>query len=155
MLLLLVLGCALKGPHTGLVQADPAADRLVLVENEGRELTLVARDDAAPLHLLEGCTVEVSGPRLGRRIVVQDWAVLDAGDGSAPFVGVLYRDGLQWKVRDRNSGVVVVLEPETMGGLRDHEGDPVMVVGYVLGAHRVNVVAWKALVVPAEPDAIR
>lgn len=149
MLLLLALGCALKAPHTGLLQADEG--QLTLVENDGREFRVVAQEHAAPLHHLEGCTVRIEATRVGRRLVVQDWTVLDAGDGSAPFVGVLYRDGLQWKVRDRNSGVTVVLDPTTMGRLTQHEGDPVMIVGYVLGAHRVNVVAWKALV--ATPEA--
>ncbi len=155
MLLLLALGCAAHAPHTGLLQVEAGSERLVLVEAHGREYRVVATEDAAPLHHLEGCTVQVDAASVGRRLVVRGWKVLDAGDGSAPFVGVLRRDGLQWKVHDRNSGAIIVLEPETMGALVDHEGDPVLIVGYVLGAHRVNVVAWKALVPTDEDRQIR
>ncbi|MEC7948049.1 MAG: hypothetical protein VX265_10805 [Myxococcota bacterium] len=144
MLLMLLVACSLHAPHTGLVQTG--SGDLLMVGEHGERFRIVAREDASPLQHLEGCTVEVSGPRLGRRIWVDDWKVLDAGDGSMPFVGVLRRDGMQWSLRDRNSGSTVRLDPASLAGLEVHEGSPVLVIGYVLGAHRVNVVRWKALV---------
>lgn len=144
MLLPLLLGCSLHAVQTGLVQSGDAG--LGLVGDTGRRASLVARDDAAPLHHLEGCTVEVRGLQLGRRLWVDDWKVLDAGDGSMPFVGVLRRDGMQWSLRDRNSGSTVFLDPDSLAGLEAHVGEPVLLIGYILGAHRVNVVRWKSLV---------
>lgn len=144
MLVLLLVACSLHAPQTGLVQTG--SGDLLMVGEHGERFRVVAHEEAAALQHLEGCTVEVSGPRLGRRIWVDDWKVLDAGDGSMPFVGVLRRDGMQWTLRDRNSGSTVRLDPASLAGLEAHEGDPVMIIGYVLGAHRVNVVRWKALV---------
>lgn len=151
MLLMLLLGCSLKVPHTGLVQTD--SGRLQMVGETGTHYRLVAKEAAAPLHHLEGCTVEVTGPRLGRRIWADDWKVLDAGDGSMPFVGILKRDGMQWTLRDRNSGSTILLDPASLSGLEAHDGDPVLLIGYVLGAHRINVVRWKALVDEPPTDA--
>ena len=144
MLLTLLLGCSLHGARTGLIQTP--GDSVELVGETGERFTVVARGASAPLQHLEGCTVEVIGARLLRRIWADDWKVLDAGDGSMPFVGVLRRDGMQWTLRDRNSGSTILLDPDSLGGLEAHNGDPVLLVGYVLGAHRVNVVRWKALV---------
>ena len=144
MLLALLLGCHMSAPHTGLLQS--AGGRLEMVGEHGTTYRVVAREGAEPLAHLEGCTVEVTGPRLGRRVWADDWRVLDAGDGSMPYVGILRRDGMQWTLRDRNSGSTILLDTASLGGLEAHDGDPVLLIGYILGAHRVNVVRWKALV---------
>jgi len=144
MLLALLLGCSMSAPYTGLVQAEDG--RVQMVGEHGERYRVIPREGAAPLAHLEGCTVEVTGPRLGGRLWADDWRVLDAGDGSMPFVGILRRDGMQWTLRDRNSGSTIMLDPDSMGGLEAHDGDPVLLIGYILGAHRVNVVRWKALI---------
>ena len=76
---------------------------------------------------------------------VQGWRITDGGDGSAPFVGTLRRFGSQWLIDDLNSGVTVALVEDSLGGLQNHEGALVMVSGYVVGAHRINVVRWQLL----------
>jgi hypothetical protein len=39
----------------------------------------------------------------------------------------------------------VVLLEKSLGDLREHEGSMVMVSGFVVGAHRINVVRWTIL----------
>jgi hypothetical protein len=65
----------------------------VLVDTEGRRhrLGVDAGTDEAQLQQLAGCGVLVEGYARGRRLEVDRYRVMDAGDGSAPFVGALQR----------------------------------------------------------------
>lgn len=148
------LACGLAGcmpaAHRGLARVGPQG-AVTLLQPEGGTLRLVYDPATAPLHQLAGCVLEVEGPRLGRRVRVADWSVLDAGEGSAPFVGVLRRDGLRWMVDDRNSGSTVTLVPESMGRLTEQAGQIVLVVGFVVGPHAVSVVRWAPLTGPGAP----
>ena len=138
------LGCAISASHSGLIQTDD--DHIRLIREDGRSLQLMSTQTNVDAKHLEGCTLTFTGHRVGGRVWLgADWRVLDAGDGSMPFVGTLQRDGLQWRLRDRNSGSVFYLDPDSLGGLEQHADQMVLIVGYILGAHRVNVVRWKAL----------
>ena len=127
------------------VPSEGAVRGVDLVDQKGRRWHLVVTGEAAPVSRLDGCVVEVSGARLGRRVFVAEWRVLDAGDGSAPYIGVLRRYGSHWALDDRASGSTLLLAEPTFADLLTHEGQLVMVVGFVDGAHRVRVVAWRAL----------
>jgi hypothetical protein len=148
MLLLSLLACALHEPQVGLVQNT--ADEVHLIGNNGRDFHVISSEIAGPLRQLEGCSVSVTGRGLRHRLWINDWKVLDAGDGSSPFVGVLRQEGLKYVIRDRNSGSTVYLDPRSMNGLLDHVDDLVLVVGYVQGTHQVSVVSWKALIDEAD-----
>jgi hypothetical protein len=143
---LLLLGCALNTTRAGLLQVE--GQKVLLVASEGGTLTVSTTGDNAPLRQLEGTRVSLTGRKVGRRLVPKDWKVTDAGDGSAPFVGRLRRYGSNWLIDDRNSGATILLDEASMGGLSAEEGHLVMVIGYVMGAQRVNVMLWKSLETP-------
>ena len=146
-LAVLLSGCAIRTHRSGLI--DTSSDpRLVLVEQTGRTTRLVTDDFAGELHYLSGCTVQVEGPRLGRRLYVRRWKVTDAGDGSEPYVGVLRRVGARWAIDDWNSGSLIFLQPASVGTLSQHSGQPILIVGYVVGAQEVAIVSWRVLTGP-------
>lgn len=140
---LILLGCAARAVVVGVVNND--APRPELVQADGRTLRLVLDANSQPLSYLEDCTVQVEGPQLGRRVVVRDWTVLSAADGSAPFVGTLELHGSNLILRDRNSGSVLVLEERSAEPLRPFVGQPVLVIGYVESAHLIRVMGWRVL----------
>ncbi|HJN73143.1 MAG TPA: hypothetical protein QGF58_04320 [Myxococcota bacterium] len=118
-------------------------ERLVLIEADGTRWKLEAGPDQRVLEQLEDCTLEVDGNRVGRRVVVRDWSVLAAADGSAPYLGQLRVHGNNLVLDDRNSGSTIVLEQADQ--LREHEGKQVLVIGYVAAPHVVVVMGWKIL----------
>jgi len=140
---LLLFACAAHMQRVGLVEVDGA--RVLLVEPDGRELRLLPGEHTETFSHFDGLGVRVSGRRLGGRVLVSDWTITDGGDGSAPFVGVLRRYGSHWMIDDRATGSQLILVEETVGELARHEGQLVMVAGFVVGAHRVRVVAWRPL----------
>ena len=129
--------------RTGLVQRN--GEEIVLVEAEGQRIRVQPTEAGAPLRHLEGTRVEVTGRGSGRRLRPSSLKVLDAGDGSAPFFGVLRRYGSNWLLDDQNSGSTIQLVEESLGELTGQEGRLVLIIGYVSGAQRVNVVMWKVL----------
>ena len=80
---------------------------------------------------------------MGRRICVQDWSVVAASDGSAPFVGTLRWDGSRLLIDDRNSGATYVLEGQDE--LRVYAGQSMLVIGFVTGPQVVKVMGWRLL----------
>lgn len=136
-------GCAAKAQYRGLV--DAAGSRVQLVEASGRSWMLSTGEDAPLFADLGGCRMTVEGPRRGRTVVVRAWAVTDAGDGSAPYIGTLVREGLRWSVQDRQTGATLFLEEGSLGDLQDHIGRTVLIAGYVTGTNTVNVVRWRLL----------
>lgn len=126
-----------------------------LVAIEGGEATLL-RDDASDLMLrggaraaavpyLGGCTVDVSGPQLGRRLWVRDWTVVTAYDGSAPYIGTLGRVNGVLALADENSGGVLLLEADSSEALASYEGELVMLVGFVVGPQLLQVMGYRVL----------
>lgn len=140
-MILLLLGCAVT--RVGLV--EPADDRVWLRGLGGEVASLRLEGDAEPVRWLHGCIVEVRGPRLGRTVVVRDWRVLDAGDGSGNFVGVLRAWGGRLLIEDRNLGAVLVVDDALAGELRPWVDQPVLLFGYLSGPSTVTPVAWRLL----------
>lgn len=140
---ILFLACALSAHRTGLIAAGE--DEVVLTEAAGRAVRIRARGSAAPLAHLDGCVVEVRGPRLGARLYPRRWTVLDAGDGWPPFVGILRRYGGNWVIDDRMTGRVVVLSPLSVPQISEAEGHLVLISGVVDGPEQVRVMRWRRL----------
>lgn len=140
---LLLAACAAHVQRAGLVEVERGHP--VLLEADGSHWRLEAGADALTFENLRGCGVSVRGTRVGRRIVVGQWRVVDAGDGSEPWVGRLTRVGARWLVDDRNSGTSVSLDASQMAGLDAYEGHLVLIVGYVVGTHEIRVVSWRLL----------
>ncbi len=147
-----LVGCTASSRYIGLVDAsNPRA--VQLVESSGRTYRLAVGDDAALFEGFGGCSVLVEGPRRLRTVLVRDWAVTDAGDGSAPFIGVLTREGVRWFVDDVQTGGRVYLDEASLGELRLHVGRTVLFAGYVSGPNTVNVVRWR-LLGPQPPEKV-
>lgn len=140
---LLLTGCSLRASRAGLLDVEPT--RVVLIEQSGRRSRLETERHATELRYLDGCGVEVEGPRLGKRLYVREWSVTDAGDGSQPFVGELVRSGGRWAIEDVSSSTTILLTGGSLTGLAAHAGQPVLVVGFVAGPQEVTVVSWRAL----------
>lgn len=143
--LLLLLGgtsaCAVRQHTVGLVQETGS----ILLTPAGDRYRLVLRDDAVAVRHLDGTQVAVDGPRVGRLLWVGEWQVTDAGDGSAPFVGVLRWHGARLVLDDRNSGMPVMLDAESAAALTSHVGKLVVLIGFVVGAQEVRVVGYRVL----------
>lgn len=152
LLLASIFGCAVRGAYVGLVDAPESTDAagpVLLREYEGGRWRLALGEDAAPLRWADGVRVEVRGARVGRRISVQDWRVLDAGDGSGGFVGVLRTYGSRIVIDDRNTGATLLVDDLSAVRLRALAGHPVLLLGHVTGGNIVTVRAYRALEAPA------
>ena len=138
-MVLILVGC-LQSVNGVLVDEE---EKTRLYRAEGPPLNLVLDDHSALLEHLHDCTVELDGLKLGRRYRVDDWRVLAAGDGSAPFIGVIRRDGDRLLLQDHNSGATYVLTGQDELGA--FEGRPLMVIGFVTGPQVIQVMGWRVL----------
>lgn len=148
-LLPLLVGCALQARAVGLV--GPSAAPLELATGNGATVQLQLDAESAPVAWLHGCVVEVRGVRVGKRILVHDWRVLDAGDGSGGFVGYLRAYGARIAIEDRNTRSLLLVDDEVSPQLRPWIGQPVLLMGYVTGGNLVTPVAWRLLAPAEEP----
>ena len=139
----LLLSCAFHVRQSGLVDPDGAS--VYLRGYSGGRIPLVLDEDSAPVRFLQGCVVEVEGTRTPAGLVVSNWSVKDAGDGSSGFVGTLHAYGARVLLEDRNTGTTLVLDDAQAGALRAYDGAPVLVIGTVVGAGTVRVMAWRLL----------
>ena len=141
MIFWMMLGCTLSGHQMGLIKTERSAVQLSTIE--GKQFMLYLGADKKYIQHLDGCQLKVEGVQLHRHFWVQKWKVTDGGDGSAPFIGILERKGIQFFINDINSGSTVLLEK--VGKLSEHVGKPVLVVGVVIGSHQVKVMSWRLL----------
>ncbi len=141
--LVLLAGCSLHGPHAGILREEGHC--VVLETPEGRTRRLLLDEEVRAVRSLAGCTVLLEGARVGPLLVVRDWQVTDAGDGSAPFVGRLRETGTRLLLEDRNSGIPVFLTDDAPSELRRAAGRLVLVAGYVVGPQEVRVVHFRIL----------
>ena len=146
-----LIACTLRATVVGLV--EPADFGTFVVSYSGTRTLVVLNATSAPLRRLEGCVVEVSGVRTPAGILVQDWFVRDAGDGSGGFVGILRAYGGRMVLEDRNTESTVFLDDLSAAQLRPYVGRPVLLVGSVVGDGIVSVGAWRLLdeAAPANP----
>ncbi len=143
MLLSLVIACALHVERAGMVTPD--AKGVWLDGYQGGRIALILSEASLPIRYLAGCVVEVRGMQTPAGIVVDDWVVKDAGDGSGGFVGTLQAYGARLLLEDRNTGTTLTLDDQQVPELRAYAGKPVLIVGTVVGAGQVRVMAWRLL----------
>jgi hypothetical protein len=136
-------GCIATGMRSGVIASGSGA--VTMQTAEGRTLHLVLDSDARPLRDLGDCRVEVTGLHLGHCVFVKDWRVVDAGDGTVPFVGPLERQGSNLVLRDRNSGMPVVFDAQSEALLARFTGRVVLVSGFVVGPQVVHVMRYRVL----------
>ena len=134
----IIYGCSMKEQGKGLLTVQER--KITLTKLDGQEYNIVAGADSLYLINLSGCIVSITGARLFNSLFVSDWVVLDAGSGSAPFLGLLRREGMQWTIRDHNTKSIIFLE-----GLENFvqaEEQRILIVGgYVIGPQRLQVVS--------------
>lgn len=147
MSLLVLVACGWSSHRAGLIEVQ--GDAVGLRAPTGQVLGVVQRGEGEVLARLEGCIVEVSGPRIGRRQWVREFTVVDAGDGSPPFVGVLRRYGGNWLIDDVNSAATLLIEPDQGVDLAPYAGQRVVLRGVVVGAQTLRVIGIRALEEPA------
>jgi hypothetical protein len=147
-LLLLVAATGCAASLRGLVAVEPAdplgRPAVALWTPEGDSWRLRLTEESWPLRSLDGCSVQLEGRRWLGQFLVGGWQVLDAGDGSAPFVGRVRRLGSNLVIEDRNSGMALVVD-EAPGRLPDLEGRFAMLSGYIVGPQTLRVVSYKIL----------
>lgn len=132
--------------RVGLLVSEPETGvRPILRASTGEETRLSTPADAAPVRYLNGCVIEVDGRLIFGSLHVQDWRVLDAGDGSGNYVGVLRAYGARLVIDDRNSGSTIILDDLTAAPLRPYVGFAVLVIGHVTGNGYVVPVAFRVL----------
>ena len=94
-------------------------------------------DEAKTLHQLDGCIVEIDGPRFGPFMIEQKWRILDAGDGSFPFLGKIEQRGIQYFIHDHNTQSMFKLQGEQ--DFSSFTDKKVLIVGFVIGSHDIRV----------------
>lgn len=112
---------------------------------EGKELRLSNAGEGSIVSGLSGCEVEVEGSRLFGRLRVEEWSVRSAPGGGQPFVGRLRLHGSNWLIDDHSTGRPVIIDLSAHPELARHQGEVVLVVGYVVGAQTVRPVHWQAV----------
>lgn len=147
MLFSLVCVCALSGCAVtthGLVKAQ--GDELRLLDGDGKTWRVGLHGEAAWLAYMDGVFVEVDGTRgLRRRVQVSQFRVHEGAHGLQAWLGVLRDDQGQLGVNDRSSGGYWAIDEEAREGLRPMLGKPVLLEGYVSGAHLIHVVYYRPL----------
>ena len=124
----------------------------VLTEPEGRTRRLVLSGDALPLAFLHGEGVELDGVATLGRLRVTEWRITEGTHGLQVFVGPVERQGVDVAVADRNSGSVVLVDESAANELAAHQGQPVLLEGFVEGAQRVRVVYYRILASQEHPQ---
>jgi hypothetical protein len=137
----LTFGCAVH--VIGLVH--PEDGTTVLETLEGERYVLAATGDARPLGYLNGHEAEIRGTRLLGAVRIRSWKVTDGLHGMPTWVGVLQTHGMMLGLQDQNSGAFYLVDPDAARELLPYVGLPVLIEGYVEGAHRVRVIYYRIL----------
>lgn len=141
-------GCAVK--TTGVVH--PAQPRPILETFEGATWQLSTPGDAEVLQWLDGHSVKVEGTAVGNRLRVSTWTVTDGLHALQVWVGPLAVEGAQVGMLDHNSGAYYVVDEAAAATLARYRGLPVLLEGWVDGAHHVRVLYFRVL---ADPETVR
>ena len=126
-------GCSLSATHKGLITNA----KMVTIVDVNEQKRKIFSDEAKTLHQLDGCIVEIDGPRLGPFMIEQNWRILDAGDGSFPFLGKIEQRGIQYFIHDHNTQSMFKLEGEQ--DFSPFTDKKVLIVGFVIGSHDIRV----------------
>ena len=125
--------------HKGIV--NDVDGRVTVTTPEGHTVRILSPEH--DLSAFEGCILQVQGVGGNRWILAHEYEVLDAGDGSAPFMGIVERRGVQYFLNDERSGSLLRLHSDL--NLAQYEGTSIMVVGYIAGPHDLKVVSLRSI----------
>lgn len=120
-------------------------EKNIYVRNiNGARYHVHAGKDQQYMQYLSGCILTVEGFNFFHHLYVKKWSIQDAGAGSAPFFGMLQRQGMQWMIQDHNTNGIIILE-NLQEHLVPHTDRIIMVGGYVVGPQRIHVVSARYL----------
>ena len=146
------IACSLHYNARGLIfqpesLSSSQSNTVYVGTSEGEVFRLYLGEDEVYFPMLLGCGAEVTGRRFGNKIWVDSWTITDAGDGSAPFIGILQDKYGRLVLHDINtdSEMELVLT-HTDVNLWSYVHQPILVTGIVIGAHQVQVMSVKLLV---------
>ncbi len=140
-LLILLSGCSAH--IQGLVEKRPLG--VWMQTSEGKNYQLLTDPSVSELAYLEGLIITVDGRRVFRKITVTDYTVREGLHGLQSWVGVLEKRGIQIGLQDRNSGSFFFVTRDSVSTLEPFVGKPVLLEGYVEGAHEVTVMYYRPL----------
>ena len=129
----LFTGCSISATHKGLITNA----KMVTIVDVNERTRKIFSDEAKTLHQLDGCIVEIDGPRFGPFMIEQKWRILDAGDGSFPFLGKIEQRGIQYFIHDHNTQSMFKLQGEQ--DFSSFTDKKVLIVGFVIGSHDIRV----------------
>ncbi len=137
------ISCSFNARRAGLLEKPGTTIRLAATD--GKHFRLILGESSRPLRSLEGCQVSVEGCRIGAWLVVKNWKVTDAGDGSEPYIGILRQHGSRLLLEDRNTGMPLLLDQASAAELEPFVGRMILVIGFIVGAQEVGVVAYRVI----------
>jgi hypothetical protein len=149
--ILAMLACT--AARTGVLRVDDAGRVRLDPYAAGASTVLHLAEASRALEGAHGAIVEVRGARVPGHLWVRDWRVLDAGDGSGGFVGVLRPHGSRWLLDDRNTASTLLVDDLSAARMRAEgvrPGSTVLLSGHVVGGGIVTVVAYRVLLAPTE-----
>lgn len=142
LLFLLLSGCAVA--LRGTVTNDDG--RTSLAETSGDVHTLRLRSTAQLLRFMEGELVDLEGSKSMGRVTVRNFRVLESSAGLPVWLGLLQERRGELGLVDYMSGGWFSLERDVFEEMAPFVGAPVLVEGYVEGAHTLRVVHYRVLV---------
>ena len=141
LVIIAMFGCVLHYTSKGLLFQDNTS--LKMGTSEGVEYILHVGEDAPYFTGLVGCSSEITGTKIFRHIYVDSWQITDAGDGSAPYIGLLYEQYGSLMMQDINSGHPISLVDDDR--LWNLVGSIVLVTGIVVGREQIQVLGVQVL----------
>ena len=118
--------------------------KILLTTLSGTQYHVHAGSDQRYIQQLPGCILKATGVSIFTHFYIDSWSVQDAGSGSAPFLGLLERQGIQWVIKDHNTkGLVILDDLEEL--IEPIQGQVILVGGYVIGPQRIKVVSARYL----------
>jgi hypothetical protein len=124
---------------------EPTSTGARLTTVQGQSYRLILTPQSAPIHHLDGHLIDAWGPRIFRTVRVGRWTVGEGLHGMPTWVGDLVPLGEQVGIEDLNSGVLYLLDDAAAATLTPHVGEVVLLEGYVIGPHRVQVLYYRVL----------
>lgn len=138
---LIASGCLWHGE--GLVHGGERGPTLEGPTGERYKLAL--DEESGGLAYLDGLVVTVDGRRVGRRLKVEEWHILGGLHGMPVWFGRLERRGAKLGLQDRNNGGFYLVARSAEASLAPQLGKQVMLEGYVVGTHLIEVTDWRVL----------
>ena len=118
--------------------------KILLTTLSGTQYHIHAGSDQKYIQQLPGCIVNASGLSVFSHFFIDAWSIQDAGSGSAPFLGRLERQGIQWVIKDHNTKGLIILD-NLEEQIVPVKGRIILIGGYVVGPQKIKVVTARYL----------